>query len=208
MQVLAVEPKAGVRRNLCDLIVDIAQDEIDAVAAFLDDGRWHLVRNTVNILGRLGDPRAIPYLRQLTGHPEYRVRREAVEALVRLGTDEADAGIAAFLGDSDSRIRLKAVLSLSDAGVCHTLPALLAMLDQADLFGRQTPVKEAVVTAVARAAVPGAIPVLERLARRHAWAPWSRRLRRQAREALTHIAARGSGARPLPPALGVQAGNP
>ena len=207
MQVLAVEPRASARRALCDLIVDIARDEVDAVATFVKDGRWHLVRNTANILGRFGDTRAIPHLVSLTGHPEYRVRREAVEALVRLGTDEAEAAIAAFLDDGDARIRLKAVLSLSDAGVCHALPTLLTLLQQADPLGRQAPIKEAIITAVARVAVQQAVPVLEHLACRRVLAPWNRQLRRQARDALAHITARRSVTQPPPPRLGARVGS-
>jgi HEAT repeat protein len=208
MQVLAEEPQAGVRRKLCDLVVDIGRDEVEAVAECLRDARWHLVRNAANILGRLDDPRCVAHLSSLTAHQEYRVRREAVESLVRLGTDEADAAIAEFVTDGDARIRLKAILSLGENGVCRGLPDLLALLEQSDPLGRQAAIKEAVIGAVARVAPVDAVPALERVARRRHLAPWGRRLRRQAREALVTIAARQvARGETQPPPLRAQAGS-
>jgi HEAT repeat protein len=206
MQVLAEEPVAATRRKLCDLIVDIGHDEVEAIGSCLTDGRWHLVRNAASILGRLEDPRSIANLASLHGHPEYRVRREAIESLVRIGTDEADAAIVAFVRDRDARIRHKAVVCLGDAGVYQALPSLLAMLEPADPFGRQAPIKAAIINAVARVAPVEAIPVLERVARQRRLAPWSRRLCRQARDALASIAARRTAQeQTAPPALRAQA---
>ncbi|MDR7417663.1 MAG: HEAT repeat domain-containing protein [Armatimonadota bacterium] len=208
MRILAREPHASARRKLCDVIVDIARDEVDAVGAFLKADQWHLVRNAANILGRLQDPRSVPHLIGLATHPEYRVRREAVESLVRVGTEEAEAGIAIFLGDRDSRIRLKAVLSLNDSGVRMALPALLAMLERADPLGRNRTVRAAIVAAIGRAKAAEAVPALEQLAGRPAFAPWSRRLRRRAREALLHLGTRRSGDGSELSRLETEAGNP
>lgn len=190
VRIFGDEPRAGMRRLVCDILVSSGRDHVDEIGAFAADPRWYVVRNVANILGRLGDPKGIVHLASLADYPEYRVRREAVEALVRIGTDQAEAQIVAFLDDPDERIRLKAVLSLKDTGVRLALSKLLSLLERQDPWNRQFLTKRAIVAAVVRARAQDAIPMLERLARRRfAVKPSSRALRRQAREAMVAIAA-------------------
>ncbi len=209
MRILGEEPRAGVRRMLCDILVSAGRNHVDEIGAFVSDPRWYLVRNVANILGRLGDPNGVVHLAALAGHLEYRVRREAVEALVRIGTDQAEAQMVAFLDDHDERIRLKAVLSLKDTGVCRGLPTLLSLLERRDPWNRQFLIKQAIVAAVARVHARDAIPVLKRLARRRFVARRrSRALRRQAQEALVAIEAGEPGGERSPIALRMETGRP
>ncbi|MGQ0549458.1 MAG: HEAT repeat domain-containing protein [Armatimonadota bacterium] len=192
VRIFGDEPRAGVRRLVCDILVSSGRDHVDEIGAFVADPRWYVVRNVANILGRLGDPKGVVHLALLAEYPEYRVRREAVEALVRIGTDQAEAQIVTFLDDPDERIRLKAVLSLNDTGVHQALSRLLSLLERHDPWNRQFLTKQAIVAAVVRVRARDALPVLERLARRRfGIRPSSRTLRRQAREALVTIAEGG-----------------
>lgn len=189
VRIFGDEPRAGMRRLVCDILVSSGRDHVDEIGAFVADPRWYVVRNVANILGRLGDPRGVVHLASLAEYPEYRVRREAVEALVRIGTDQAEAQIVAFLDDPDGRIRLKTVLSLKDTGVRLALSTLLRLLEQHDPWNSQVLTKQAVVAAMVRVRARVAIPMLERLARRRfVVRPSSRALRRQAREAVVAIA--------------------
>jgi hypothetical protein len=193
MRLLGEEPRADVRRRLCDLIVAIGRGHVDEVGAFVSDARWYLARNAASILGRLEDPKGIVHLAAVRAHPEYRVRREVVEALVRIGSDEAEAHIATFLDDVDERIAIKAVLSLNDGGVHLALPRLLGILEQRDPWHPRFVIKQAVLSALIRARVVDAMPVLQRLARaRFVVGRRSRVLRRQARQAVAALAAEGS----------------
>jgi hypothetical protein len=188
MRVLSVETRAGMRAMLCDIIVDVGRDRVDEVGAFITDGRWYLVRNAANILGRLGGPRAVAYLARLAEHPEYRVRREAIDALQRSGAAEAGVHLAGFLDDPDENLQIRVLQSLTDDQVRLALPKLLAVLERRDPWHRHFIVKRQVIAALARARTRGAFPVLRRLAgRRFILDRRGRELRSLARFALASL---------------------
>lgn len=188
MLILGDEPRAPVRRMLCDLIVAMGRDHVDEVGGFIEDPQWYLVRNTASILGRLGDPRGLVHLACLARHPEYRVRRETAEALVRIGTLEAQAQLALFLDDPDERMRVKAAEWLSDAGVRQALPRLLHLLEQPDPWHQRFRAKKSVIAALVRARAREALPALARLSRpRILLRRRSRILHRLAKDAVARI---------------------
>ncbi len=191
MRILSVEVRAGMRAMLCDIIVDVGRDRVDEIGRFTSDGRWYLVRNAANILGRLGGSRAVVYLARLAGHPEYRVRREALDALLRIGTPEAESHLPVFLDDPDENLRMRTLQSLSDAEVRLSLPKLLELLERRDSWHRHFLIKEQVIAALARARVQEALPILNRLARQHfLFNRRGRELRRLAQSALASIGGR------------------
>jgi HEAT repeats len=184
LRMLDVERRPRMRDLLCDLLARLGPEHADSLGAFVSDNRWYLVRNIVDVLGRMRSPQAVPYLARLVQHADSRVRVEAVNALASIGTEAAQAQICAFLNDPEQPVRLRALSSLDAYGLRLAMPALLALLEARDPFNRRFALKQAAIESVARLGIREALPALKKVAgapfvlgRRH------RELRRLARMA-------------------------
>ncbi|MGQ0550611.1 MAG: HEAT repeat domain-containing protein [Armatimonadota bacterium] len=184
LRVLGGEPRSTMRAMLCDLLVRVGGQNVDQLGALVEDPRWYLVRNVVNVLGRLHNPRAVAHLRRLFGHADYRVRREAVMALAFIDTEEAQTALATFLDDPDERIRIRAMQSLAIPRAWLAMPQLFALLERRDFFNRTFALKRSALEVLVRLGARQSLPVIKRLA--GAWLVFGHRgreLRRLARVA-------------------------
>jgi len=188
VRVLGLEPRAGMRAMLCDLLVLIGRDHVDEIGAFSTDSRWYLVRNIANVLGRLQHPMALAHLERLVSHREYRVRREVVDALAGIATEDARTLLARFLDDSEERIQLRTVRSVGAWGGGAAIPKLVSLLARRDPWHRSFALKCETIQTLERLAAPEALPALTGLAGgRPVFRPRSRHLRRIAQQAIDAI---------------------
>jgi len=97
------------REALKDYLTARGQDNIDIVAKGVFDKRWQVVRNSVTILARIGDARALRYLERVVEHEEPQVRMELVTALKSSPTSESLGLLKTLVADSDRAIRGLAV---------------------------------------------------------------------------------------------------
>ncbi len=97
------------REALKDYLTARGQDNIDIVARGIFDKRWQVVRNSVTILARIGDARALRYLERVVHHEEPLVRMELVTALKDCPSTEALGLLQSLVADSDRTIRRQAV---------------------------------------------------------------------------------------------------
>ncbi len=82
------------------------------------------------ILGRIGDRRAIPFLQQLTHSPNDYVRREAILALGRMGDPAPITGLVAVLaGDSSAAARAAAAEAMGNLLDTVAVAPLVTALD-------------------------------------------------------------------------------
>lgn len=104
------------QRYLCNVLSVIGKQAVELFASGIHDKRWHLVRNTLMILGVIKNPAAIKYIEETLTHPELRVRKEAVKALDSIGTEEIKGPFMIALRDSDAGIRISALKALRRFG--------------------------------------------------------------------------------------------
>lgn len=97
------------REALKDYLTARGQDNIDIVAKGVFDKRWQVVRNSVTILARIGDARALRYLERVVQHEEPQVRLELVTALKTCPATESLDLLKSLVADSDRAIRSLAV---------------------------------------------------------------------------------------------------
>lgn len=97
------------REALKDYLTARGQDNIDIVAKGVFDKRWQVVRNSVTILARIGDARALKYLERVTQHEEPQVRLELVTALKTCPAAESLGLLKELIADPDRAIRGLAV---------------------------------------------------------------------------------------------------
>lgn len=118
------------RRIICDALSKVGRNSIELMTPFLEDRRWYLVRNIVYILGRIGNPEAVPYLGKALSHSDVRVRREALQALGFIGGSGAMKYMMDSLDDRDPKIRGIAALNLGRMGEDALAPLMERMLSK------------------------------------------------------------------------------
>jgi HEAT repeat protein len=82
-------------------------------------------------LGRMGDPRAIPYLMDMRDDPEEMVRFGVIQALGRLKASEAEGFLLETMNDQNQSqlLRESAADALGRIGAVDAIPALWTILD-------------------------------------------------------------------------------
>lgn len=91
----------------------------------LPDAKWYIVRNTIFVLGTLGDERAVDALRLRLGDPDIRVRREIVCALEKIGGDKAVDLLSILADDSSGEIRGAALIAIGLIGTAEAAPLVI-----------------------------------------------------------------------------------
>jgi len=112
------------RRAVCSVLADIGKDQIDLVARGLDDERWYVVRNVVQVLGMIGSQRVINHLKKTIRHPDYRVRKETLNAAANINSSESEDFMILALSDPDTKIQLSSLKFLTDKKCGRAFKAL------------------------------------------------------------------------------------
>lgn len=111
---------------------------VSLVLRALGDGNWHIRTRAVEILGLLGNRRALdPVRKAVTDDVDEEVRRAAAAALVRIAGREALPELFLALQDNDEWVREDAAQLLGDLGDKRAIPALKNALSDEEEDVRQ-----------------------------------------------------------------------
>jgi HEAT repeat protein len=113
---LGEEEQMGRRMRLIQALKELGDLSLEPLKRTLLDPRWYLVRNAVNVLGEIGEPRVVSSLVGLLSHPEVRVRKEVVQALGNVPTPKAEEGVFKALDDNNEGVRARAIEVLQTMG--------------------------------------------------------------------------------------------
>lgn len=103
LQSMANEADMARRKQLVDVLSELAPNEIGELSAHVEDTRWYVVRNVVSALGCTKSAQALPALEKALAHTDNRVRREAVRALSRIPDRAAQERLIRCLNDPDAQ---------------------------------------------------------------------------------------------------------
>lgn len=117
------------RETLCDYLAVVGRDNIDIIAKTMYDKRWFVVRNSVMILGRIGDERALDYIKRALHHEEFRVRRELLDAVRDNMSRQATALLREMVFDPDEHLRVEALKALLNRRSESAFDAVSEILD-------------------------------------------------------------------------------
>lgn len=149
---------------------------IPTLIHLLDDERWYVVRNAVELLGDLGEPGVERHIAKALSHTDPRVRRAAVSSVTKLGARSAVPALLGVLADPIPEVRLQAVLGLAAAKDERAVPWLVeAMSRESDSTVRiamvralgKLPSEEGVLALIAEAQPGGPLrrkPIERRIA--------------------------------------------
>ncbi len=116
------------RRLFCDALAILARDNIEPLLNKLNDNNWYVVRNMVYVLGKIGDTKAVPYLKKIKNHEEARVRKEIVSTLKEIKSDEAKDLLTEFLSDDNSTVRVVALRTLTSLEYRKSVSTILNII--------------------------------------------------------------------------------
>ena len=153
-------------RNAVGLIHMLDSDLRGASKQFIVRG------HAATLLGRLGDPRAIPYLMELRHDPEETVRVDVMTALGKLKAREAESVLIEALSESSWVVRGSAARALGRLGSAGAIPALWNVVDSdPDRWVRLDAIEALVILGdeTARGRVPEALRAISWRARGDRW---------------------------------------
>lgn len=151
------------RRMLCDVLAEIGRHNIAVFFPFLTDHRWYVIRNIVFILGRIGDPAALPRLSPLLDHSEPRVRQEVAQALGHLRDPRSVVALGRALEDDDEVTRSIAAFSLGKIGTPNALAYLLQIMQTRNFRKKSLTEMKAYFDGLGLIGSNIAVPVLKQL---------------------------------------------
>lgn len=157
---LSEVPPRAARRNYMDALFRMRIDAVTAAIPMLDDSRWFIVRNGVDVLGEAGDERSVAKLAPSLAHPDHRVRRATVMALAKLGGDRAGIELIPVLEDPSAEVREGAAMALGHLRVAKAQRPLLALLDR----DKDDEAQMVILRSLGQLGDPGAVPAIEKRA--------------------------------------------
>ncbi len=157
---LSEVPPRAARRNYMDALFRMRTEAVAVAVPMLDDSRWFIVRNGVDILGEAGDEGAVARLAPSLAHPDHRVRRATVMALAKLGGARAGNELIPVLEDPNAEVREGAAMALGHLRVAKALRPLLELLDR----DKGDDAQLVILRSLGQIGDPGAVPAIEKRA--------------------------------------------
>ncbi|MBS1244202.1 MAG: HEAT-like repeat-containing protein [Deltaproteobacteria bacterium] len=113
LQALAEEEDLLVRKAIVEIVTRIGRVAVPAILENLNDSRWYMVRNMVNVLGNLGMPDLAPHVAATLSHPDLRVKKEAIKALSRIPHPSAVSALCELCFFPEETVALSATAALA-----------------------------------------------------------------------------------------------
>ncbi len=157
---LSEVPARSARRNYMDALSSMGRDAVNAAIPMLEDSRWFIVRNGVDILGETGFYDSIGKLTQTLSHPDARVRRATVMAMAKIGGEEAGLQLLPTLDDPSQEVKEAGTMALGHLRVMKALRPLLAILERE----KDEEFQLLLLRSLGQLQDPGAVPVIEKRA--------------------------------------------
>jgi hypothetical protein len=115
---LGLAPTWEKRKHWIDILIGIGNDAKKRILHALDDERWYLVRNLLDVLNTQLDPGVIKKAQQLCSHPHPKVRMEATRILFSCNPATANRQLLRELCSDDPEARLSAI-EIADSSHDH-----------------------------------------------------------------------------------------
>jgi HEAT repeat protein len=184
LEILATSEDRTVRKLVLDLLRLTGGIPGEHLRPLMNDPRWYVVRNAVQLAADSGDPELILHMERSVRHPDARVRREVVRNIDSLGERRSVPLLVKALQDKDSAVRILAARSLGRLGDAGQFPAVHAQVQSRDFESRPAEEIEAFVTALARLGGDRSVETLNRFWKRRVFGTRPLALRLAAIQAL------------------------
>lgn len=188
LETLAESSDKGVRKTVLALLDVEGGVPVEYLWPLMDDPRWYVVRNAVQLATSSGDPALATHLERLLRHPDARVRREVIRSLHSLGDNRTAVLLARALQDDDSSVRTLAAHGLVRHGNRGQIAALQTHVESRDFEARPAEEVTALLLAYASLGGEATVDTLNKLWRRRIFGNRSMAVRVAAVQALGAVA--------------------
>ena len=152
------------REGLCDFLAESGEKSIDILSKGIYDKRWHVVRNSAIILGRIGSRAALKHLENASRHEEKRVRLALVQALADNPLDDTLEILKVAAADDDSEVRKEAVRSITARRGQKAFDAITDVINNDGFFQSDRDEQQQLLNAYSTLGGEHALSYLQRLA--------------------------------------------
>jgi hypothetical protein len=166
---LGIVQKMEMRKVIIDALVEIGKDCPETFYPFLGDNRWYLVRNSLHILRRIGDPGSLQPVSKLVYHKEPRIRKEVLLYLEGSSDPKAMTYILKFLQDDVTALRIYAVKVLARSGFKGAVKPVLDIAASKEFEDRDISEKIAIFEALGELGSDELIPMFEEMIMKRYW---------------------------------------
>jgi len=157
------------RSMVCTVLESWGEKSIEFLSKGVYDRRWYVVRNIVGVLGRIGSPLAIPYLKKTIGHEDLRVRKQTLEALSRIKGEEATSILLGILEDPEEKLRVRAARFLGERPSQEAFEFISNLVIRKDFRDKNQEEKKILLEALAHIGKDKAVDLLKKLILKRAW---------------------------------------
>ncbi len=157
------------RSMVCSVLENWGEQSIELLSKGVYDRRWYVVRNIVGVLGRIGSPVAVPYLKRTIRHEDLRVRKQTLEALSRIKSKEVDLILLEILEDPEEKLRLRAAGFLGERPSQEVVDYISNLATRKDFRDRSQEEKKILLEALAHTGRDKAVNLLRKMTLKKSW---------------------------------------
>ncbi len=156
------------RQVVCDRLAELCRDEIKPLTQFLSDRNPFLVLHILFILGRIGHPSTLKYLRNLVTHEDPKVRGETLKLITKF-EEKGKEFAQDFLRDSVPEIRGKASRIFAKMAREQAIKPLMEIILSEDFYRRDYEEKASFFRALVETGSEEAIQILKKISKKRRW---------------------------------------
>lgn len=132
LEILIVQLQRPNARRAKQRIISLGAKAVPDLLAALDEEKLVLTQQLIEVLGRIGDERALPHLTSFIQHPNHWYRCAAVYAIGQIGGKESTPILIDCLKDPNCRVCEIALESLVAIDDSRAIPGLIDCLRSPD----------------------------------------------------------------------------
>jgi hypothetical protein len=166
LETLSASTDKVVRKTVLGLLDTGGGAPLQHLWPLMQDSRWYVVRNAVQLATVSGDPEVVAHLEPLLRHSDIRVRREVARSLAMLSDSRCLPLLVRAIQDDDSGVRILAARGLARQGNAGQFLAVQAQVESREFDGRSSEEAEALLVAYAALGGEPTVETLNRMWKR------------------------------------------
>lgn len=131
---LIAEPDPRMRRYLTSIMASLGSAADEIMLEHLDDARWYVTRNALNILGSRRNPEYISAFKTQLWRSEQRIAKEAISALAAIRHESATDALLEYLSTPGCALPELTILALGAQQDPRAVPLLSIIALEHDRF--------------------------------------------------------------------------
>lgn len=134
-----------IRLKASNFLYELGKKDIAFLFTITQDHRVPLTKEVLGILGKIGDTKALTFLKKFASHGNKEVRLSVIHALGTIQDEGTNATLIEFLSDRDGEVRTRAAMGLKYYEDQTTISRLIQIAEKRDFKERLKKEKRALL---------------------------------------------------------------